>query len=172
MNDNWWGWINLMGERFIGGLVADEVGGGGGEGGDCLASTAAKGLSVLLLFLAVGIIPSTQSACRRTLWFLDYWTGQRSKEQWTLHFCALSLLQLCIKHVKQIPVNEILQFQSETSWSWKCFFIIDCVQLFLENTLRKQSFWIWKDEWKWKLCFDIWKGNKCFGGDFKLHVLV
>ena len=56
-----------MGERFIGGLVADEVGGGGGEGGDCLASTAAKGLSVLLLFLAVGIIPSTQSACRRTL---------------------------------------------------------------------------------------------------------
>ena len=55
-----------MGERFIGGLVADEVGGGGG-GGDCLASTAAKGLSVLLLFLAVGIIPSTQSACRRTL---------------------------------------------------------------------------------------------------------
>ena len=57
-----------MGERFIGGLVADEVGGGGGGGGeDCLASTAAKGLSVLLLFLAVGIIPSTQSACRRTL---------------------------------------------------------------------------------------------------------
>ena len=61
-----------MGERFIGGLVADEGGGGGGgggggEGGDCLASTAAKGLSVLLLFLAVGIIPSTQSACRRTL---------------------------------------------------------------------------------------------------------
>ena len=54
-----------MGERFIGGLVADEVGGGGG--GYCLASTAAKGLSVLLLFLAVGIIPSTQSACRRTL---------------------------------------------------------------------------------------------------------
>ena len=123
MNDNWWGWINLMGERFIGGLVADEVGGGGGGGGeDCLASTAAKGLSVLLLFLAVGIIPSTQSACRRTLWFLDHWTGQRSKEQWTLHFCALSLLQLCIKHVKQIPVNEILQFQSETSWSWKCLF--------------------------------------------------
>ena len=119
MNDNWWGWINLMGERFIGGLVADEVGGGGG---DCLASTAAKGLSVLLLFLAVGIIPSTQSACRRTLWFLDHWTGQRSKEQWTLHFCALSLLQLCIKHVKQIAVNEILQFQSETSWSWKCLF--------------------------------------------------
>ena len=58
-----------MGERIIGGLVADEVGGGGGGGGgeDCLASTAAKGLSVLLLFLAVGIIPSTQSACRRTL---------------------------------------------------------------------------------------------------------
>ena len=57
-----------MGDRFIGGLVADEVGGGGGGGAeDCLASTAAKGLSVLLLFLAVGIIPSTQSACRRTL---------------------------------------------------------------------------------------------------------
>ena len=123
-----------MGERFIGGLVADEVGGGGGGGGgeDCLASTAAKGLSVLLLFLAVGIIPSTQSACRRTLWFLDHWTGQRSKEQWTLHFCALSLLQLCIKHVKQIPVNEILQFQSETSWSWKCLF---------DNWLCTTFFW-------------------------------
>ena len=128
MNDNWWGWINLMGERFIGGLVADEVGGGGGGGGgggDCLASTAAKGLSVLLLFLAVGIIPSTQSACRRTLWFLDHWTGQRSKEQWTLHFCScasnMSNRYLWMKSynskVKPVGVGNV-------------YLIIDCVQLF------------------------------------------
>ena len=163
-----------MGERFIGGLVADEVGGGGGGGGggDCLASTAAKGLSVLLLFLAVGIIPSTQSACRRTLWFLDHWTGQRSKEQWTLHFCALSLLQLCIKHVKQIPVNEILQFQSETSWSWKCLFDNWLCTTFFGKYSTKAVLLDLERRMKKKLSFDIWKGNKCFGGDFKLHVLV
>ena len=96
--------------------------------------------------------------------------GQRSSELYTFvhfHFCScasnMSNRYLWMKSynskVKPVGVGNV-------------YLIIDCVQLFLENTLRKQSFWIWKDEWKWKLCFDIWKGNKCFGGDFKLHFLV
>ena len=57
------------------------------------------------------------------------WSLNRAEVKGAVNF---TLLQLCIKHVKQIPVNEILQFQSETSWSWKCLF---------DNWLCTTFFW-------------------------------
>ena len=152
-----------MGERFIGGLVADEVGGGGGEGGDCLASTAAKGLSVLLLFssswqLASSLPPSQPAAAPCDFLIIEQGRGLELYTFVHFHFCScasnMSNRYLWMKSynskVKPVGVGNV-------------YLIIDCVQLFLENTLRKQSFWIWKDEWKKNLVLIFEKVTNVLG---------
>ena len=103
------------------------------------------------------------------------WSLNRAEVKGAVNFTLLCTFTFAVVH--QTCQTDTCEWNPTTpKWNQleleMFILIIDCVQLFLENTLRKQSFWIWKDEWKWKLCFDIWKGHKCFGGDFKLHFLV